>query len=514
MTGERGLETTAAGTGLENTRPRLELYALAIILLVYLVLALYDLGGKSLWLDEAYSLRDARSLTWFNRTHPLYFWMLSVWMRLGTDEFTLRLPSVVFGAASVVLVFFAGRMAFGSRAGLIGALLLAVSTPHLFFSREARFYAPFLTACIAEMIIFIRLTRKPAATLFAGYLLAAAACLLLNPTGIFLNVAQNIYALMNAKRMKLFAKRWFVLQAALLAVLAPAAIWIARYVPFWQKQWINHLPEVSVLDIPYELGRLLFFLYHGEAEFSAGIPSAVEVFYIVSSVLAAGVLVLVSAVMVQRRLRSEPALVWLWLVVPVAGMFAASLFGVRLWYHRYLYIASAPWVMLVAFAVSLLKRRSLMVAALVPAFVSAGILYHAYLEKPYIRGEDWRGTAALVGGAGAGAGDDAIVVGPHGCYRHPLLYYLPGASGRMDVLMLPQGRKLDHRQCDTLLTPILKRYDRFWLVLRWNFFNDVDAMRDYIEYVEFRRIIKKERKGSIFIYHLRGDGESPASTRD
>jgi 4-amino-4-deoxy-L-arabinose transferase-like glycosyltransferase len=58
----------------------------------------------------------------------------------GVNELSARLPSIVFGVLSVVLVFFIGR-GFGTSAGLIAALLMAFMPFEVGWSRACRMYS-------------------------------------------------------------------------------------------------------------------------------------------------------------------------------------------------------------------------------------------------------------------------------------------------------------------------------------------------------------------------------------
>jgi len=59
---------------------------------------------------------------------PLFHWLalLAGFLFGGIDEFTLRLPSALFAAAGVLMTYRVGARLWGERAGLIGAVLLAL----------------------------------------------------------------------------------------------------------------------------------------------------------------------------------------------------------------------------------------------------------------------------------------------------------------------------------------------------------------------------------------------------
>ena len=106
----------------------------AAIMALAAILRLHDLGLRPLWLDELFSAwfsaRDWHYL-WnvvptFETHPPFYYSLLKLWRVFGSDEFTLRLLSVVFAVATVPLVYFAGRTAGGGRNGPAVGLLAAL----------------------------------------------------------------------------------------------------------------------------------------------------------------------------------------------------------------------------------------------------------------------------------------------------------------------------------------------------------------------------------------------------
>jgi hypothetical protein len=80
--------------------------------------------------------RRALPLTWLNAASAAIIGI--------DDEAAYRLPSALFGAAAVPLLFLFGRRLVGTPGAALAAGLLALSEWHLVFSRQARMYAPFM----------------------------------------------------------------------------------------------------------------------------------------------------------------------------------------------------------------------------------------------------------------------------------------------------------------------------------------------------------------------------------
>jgi len=120
---------------------------LAVTLLSY-GLRLYRLGDQAIWWDEGHavwvarqSLAQGTDITARDVHPPLYLWMLHGWLRLvGESEFAVRYLSLIAGVATVALTAVVARRLLGRQAGMLAALLIALSRFHIWWSQEARMY--------------------------------------------------------------------------------------------------------------------------------------------------------------------------------------------------------------------------------------------------------------------------------------------------------------------------------------------------------------------------------------
>ena len=122
---------------------------LSLILLVALAPRFLDAIRFPLIFDEIYSVLLARTgLVSMLHTlsldvdQPLNFIVVWAWRALGGEsELWLKIPSLLFSLATVLVVAALGRSLFGARAGLLAAALLALHPTHIFYSQQARFHA-------------------------------------------------------------------------------------------------------------------------------------------------------------------------------------------------------------------------------------------------------------------------------------------------------------------------------------------------------------------------------------
>ena len=159
---------TRAQNPLDNFVSRFAPLLVVLFLLLGLFLRFWQLTGKSLWLDEIWSVTVAgmpwHTLLWSITQHDpnmgLYHAILHVWITPHSDEFYIRALSALFGAATIPLVYFLGRMLFDVRAGLLACLLFALNLFHIQYSQEARSYSLWAFLCTLSSIFFFRYVTR------------------------------------------------------------------------------------------------------------------------------------------------------------------------------------------------------------------------------------------------------------------------------------------------------------------------------------------------------------------
>lgn len=155
-----------------------------LLLVVAVVLRLPNLG-ESLWYDEVwYSTRGvgsslaqlwSRFLT--EPPAPLYGVLLFFWVRVfGDGELSVRLPSLLFGLASIGLTYRIARTYGSPLVASVAAAFLCVSPVHVWYSQEATPYAMTLFSLLASVLAWLRLredpTRPARYAVYGGALLA------------------------------------------------------------------------------------------------------------------------------------------------------------------------------------------------------------------------------------------------------------------------------------------------------------------------------------------------------
>ena len=132
-------------------------YWLFGILALGLLLRIVSIN-QSLWMDESISAYFAKNFSYLqiigdaikSDTHPpFYYLLLKFWTDVfGYSELSLRIPSVAFGTATILIVFAITRQLSTNlkikskdKFTLFAILMTAFSPLHVYYSQEARMYS-------------------------------------------------------------------------------------------------------------------------------------------------------------------------------------------------------------------------------------------------------------------------------------------------------------------------------------------------------------------------------------
>jgi hypothetical protein len=183
---------------MSSSDSRLRLVRLGVLagaLLVGAALRLYDLSGGTMTHDEIYipgislpyEVSDPRPrLTVVatvvsvihNEPHPPGYYLLMLgWVRcFGTSLFALRLPSVLFGLGSIVLLAWLASLVRLADAGLAAAALWAINPLAVFMERIGRSYALLcFLGLLSTALLVLAYTSRGRHLAMLGYVLTALA---------------------------------------------------------------------------------------------------------------------------------------------------------------------------------------------------------------------------------------------------------------------------------------------------------------------------------------------------
>ncbi len=230
------------------------LVTLIAILVVGAALRIYRLGDECIWLDEvvSYPYLDLPTLGEYLeevRSHdppmsPLYFTLQYYWARAIGDSVTaVRSLSVVFGLASIVLVYVLGVVLYNRSAGLIAALCTAMAIPHVYHAQEIRVYALLQCLALGSMLTLVLALRQGGRRWWIAHAVCNALILTTHLFGVLLIVAQGFYLLAAHGRRW---RTWLSWGCAHAAMLTPFLIRVNRLRGDALDQAISFIPEPSL----------------------------------------------------------------------------------------------------------------------------------------------------------------------------------------------------------------------------------------------------------------------------
>lgn len=235
---------TDPGGSRELSNP--EIIAFLAIIAVAAILRFYQLGTRSLWVDEILEtvrleagptgVKDANA---FDLHPPLRLWLngLPYWICGGASqgpatELQLRLVPAILGLASVALMLPFLRRFMGVDSALLGAALLAVNRSHIEYSQDGRMYSAVVFFTLITLIATAKAADVIAADLprtmgkpLVGWSLATLTNLCTSYFAVPVFLAESLYL------CGVLARRASWHRARLPLLLAVAAVLITA--PFW-----------------------------------------------------------------------------------------------------------------------------------------------------------------------------------------------------------------------------------------------------------------------------------------
>ncbi|MEJ2704366.1 MAG: glycosyltransferase family 39 protein, partial [Sedimentisphaerales bacterium] len=182
---------------------------LVIILTIGAVLRIPGVNS-GLWYDEIATLVEFVRLP-LNRlianygdqnNHPLFSLLARLSIDLfGESAWSLRLPALLFGLASLWALFLLARLVSDRREAFLATALMTVSYHHVWFSQNARGYTGQLFWCLLGTWLFIKGYEKSRPAIWVAYALSMALGMYTHLTTVFMLISHfMIYIFLLAKR--------------------------------------------------------------------------------------------------------------------------------------------------------------------------------------------------------------------------------------------------------------------------------------------------------------------------
>lgn len=169
-----------------------DLIILGAILLLATVLRTIGLNSP-LWHDELATVLTHLRLPWDQMMvgyemnhHYLYSFQAKVTSELfGESAWSVRLPAMLFGVASVAALWWLVLRISGTGSAHATALLATLSYHHIWFSQNARGYTELMFWSILGLGLFLAGIRKPGMAIWAAFAATLALATFTHLTGLF-----------------------------------------------------------------------------------------------------------------------------------------------------------------------------------------------------------------------------------------------------------------------------------------------------------------------------------------
>jgi mannosyltransferase len=433
---------------------RYYLWILLIVLLAF-ALRLYAIDRQDIWGDEAFSIWLSsqplpQMVAGGADTHPpLYPFLLYLWLGLaGSSPLAVRFLSAVVGTLTVPVVFGLGRRALDRRAGLLAALLAAISPVLVYYSQETRMYG--LVTLLAALSVYwaLRVFQEQEATLpYVAYLVTTLGAVYAHYYAFFVVLAENLVILPALLRQRHgpALRRWLVAQAALVLAYVP---WIALQAHFLSGKASARFDE-------WDLSTALHIAAQTFAAFGAGltVPSAAAWFITALFLIA----IAAGLVTLLRQRRPAPWLIVAYLFLPMILAWAVNPI-MPFFYARYLLLVAPAFYLLAAWGIvawgSLWRPLG---AILVLAGCCYGLIGY-YTDDAYLKGRYGEMMDYIQANSQPG---DALILANQ--LQRPIFeYYQPKD---LEAYYFPRyGYPLEDPRTARDLQAIATAHPRLWLV--------------------------------------------------
>ena len=369
-----------------------DVISLVPILLISAGLRIYKLGVNSFWTDEAVfmlyrkgNLLESLRYTWLKLIQGQLgpanhgYSVFSIFMsNLVKEEFMLRLPSVIAGIISVLLIYYLGKELFGRRVGLISAFILAISPFHIYYSQEFRMYSFISLFTILTVFFLRRFTQSGKLRFLLGYVIFHSLNIYFHITTVLILLAEIIFFLFYKRKYLHLFKKWLIGQLIIILLLMPEILFLIMYLK--HHQWMEGFSiTISTLsELGFISSKAPFFTLKN---FSVGYNASTPIYLF--STLPFSIFVIWGIIKAKKK--EELNLCLCCLFIPMVIMYAGQRF---IYADRYLIPSSIFFYLTLSNGIASLKRNLVIfILILVSAFYFCALnnYYRGYLPGPHER---------------------------------------------------------------------------------------------------------------------------------
>lgn len=488
---------------------------LLLIVFVGFFLRVHQLDSESLWVDEAFALKHAQQATVsevitsvksIEGTPPGYSLLLHYWIKVfGNSVFLVRLPSVIFGVLSIILMFALGRLLFNQNVALLSSFFLSTSMLQVLYSQEARLYSMFTFLTLLSAYSFAKWYKEFQYHYLLLYTLSILLAIYTNYLTIILIAIYTLIFFCEEKISWVLLRKWLLIHGIIGLFSLPLL-----HLILFQFKIINTGLSSSLINkgLPSFLAQLGIFFYV--------LPPFLTLVLIVVYLLEKKKII--PKIPFQNYPLFFPILLSLWgLLYLFLTVKPFSLFGIPFFRqpitHSYFLIRHslffAPLVYL-ALASTMMNLKSKKVYLFCISFIIIlnAIALTAYFHNP--TKAQWKEAVNFI----TEQDKEPLILVDKGGESHRFLvdYYEPQKQQLHPILLtwsgdrVNEGRKVNKISPQVLFETI-EQYDSFWLILSRNNNDDYKILLDsrYTQ-DQFKQFYQIE------VYHYSNDHQKMSSS--
>ena len=212
----------------------------------------WSFGGLALWIGKP----------------PLFMWFMSIsYQVFGVNNFAARFWSPVFGALSLVLVFYLGKRLYNLPVGFLSAIVLGTFNLFYVFSRHAMTDVPFVFFIVASLYFMFLGEKKDNSNRYMvlSGLFFGLALMTKQIIALLIPIISFVYFIATRRGVKvLFTRRFARFWVVALLIVSPWVIYMTlRFGPsFWEVFLIySNFTRVATAIEGHTGGYLFYFNY-------------------------------------------------------------------------------------------------------------------------------------------------------------------------------------------------------------------------------------------------------------
>ena len=409
---------------------KISIYFWVLLILIILLgsfLRVFELSKQSIWNDEAYTIELVMKSSFTELLigkkadpgiPPIYILFFKIWTDLfGYEKYIVRIPSVIFGIASIYVIFIFAKYLFDTKLALLSAFLLAISPFHIYLSQMVRPYSLVILLSLFALFFFVRFffcRENSLSDLFWCNLFL----LLLSYThylSVIMIITFNMFLLLTTRGIKL--KKWLISQLILASLLLPLLLFLLKGLQQGggARSFFNPM-EVAYLFLVYSIGEAGFVFK------VSNIMVAIKenfLFLLINLIIFSTILTLfLRRWFLFERKNKKINLILFYFFCPLVILFLISFFY-PLFRPRYLSYIYPGFIILLSKGIISIKKKYISLILLLGLLLSTFFLLYSYYFE-YKR-EPWEEICQYIGSNEEP--NEAIV----STRTHPLRYCYSGS---------------------------------------------------------------------------------------